>query len=75
MPTNSLVLTNHSLLNRCGLCQTITVPTHKLDHTQDIAIIRPTDDNVCSTSVSQLLMSDHFCVVCDLSAVKPISHA
>ena len=75
MPTNSLVLTIYSLLDICGFCQTITVPTHKLGHTLDVAIIRPTDDNVSSTTVSQLTMSDHYCVVYDLSAVKPVSHA
>ena len=35
----------------------------------------PNDDIVCSTTVTQLLSSDHYCVVCDLSAIKPVNHA
>ena len=38
-------------------------------------IIRPTDDLVCSTTVTQLLSSDHYCVVCDFSTIKPGNHA
>ena len=33
------------------------------------------DDIVCSTTVTQLLSSDHYCVVCDLSVIKPVNHA
>ena len=35
----------------------------------------PTDDIVCSTTVTKLLSFDHHCVVCDLSAIKPVNHA
>ena len=38
-------------------------------------MLRPTDDIVCSTTVTQLLLSDHYCIVCDLSAIKPVNHA
>ena len=38
-------------------------------------MFRPNDDIVCSTTLTQLLSSDHYCVVCDLSAIKPVSHA
>ena len=38
-------------------------------------MLRPTDDIVCSTTVTQLLSSDHYCVVCDLSAIKPVIRA
>ena len=38
-------------------------------------MIRPTDDIVCSATVSQLPSSDHYCVVCDLSVIKPVNHA
>ena len=38
-------------------------------------MFKPTDDIVCSTTLTQLLSSDHYCVVCDLSAIKPVNHA
>ena len=38
-------------------------------------MFRPTGDIVCSTTVTQLLLSDHYCVVCDLSAIKPLNNA
>ena len=75
IPTNPLVLKISNLLNRYSFYQAVTVHTHKLDHTLDIVMFRPTDDIVCSTTVSQLLMSDHYCVVCDLSAIKPVIRA
>ena len=34
-------------------------------HNLDI-MFRPIDDIGCQTTVSQLLSSDHYCVVCDL---------
>ena len=61
-----------SLLNRHSFFQAVS---HKLGHTLDILMLRPTDDIVCSTTVSQLLSSDHYCAVCDLSAIKPVVHA
>ena len=36
---------------------------------------RPNDDIVCSTTVTQLSSSDHYCAVCDLSIIKPVNHA
>ena len=41
----------------------------------DIVMFRPTDPIACFTTVMQLLLSNHYCVVCDLSAIKPVSHA
>ena len=38
-------------------------------------MLKPNDDIVCSTTVTQLLSSDHYCVVCDLSVIKPVYHA
>ena len=73
--TNPLVLKNNSLLNRYRFYQAVTVPTHRLGHTLDISMLRPNNGNICSTTVTQLLSSDHYCVVCDLSALKPVDHA
>ena len=63
------------MLNRYSFYLTVSVPTDKLGHTLEIVMFRPTDDIVCSTTVTQLLSSDHYCVVCDLSAIKPVNHA
>ena len=49
--------------------------THMFGHTLDIVMLRPTYGIVCSTTVTLLLSSDHYCVVCDLSAIKPVIHA
>ena len=38
-------------------------------------MFRPTNDIVCSTTVTQLLSSDHCCIVCDLSVIKPVNRA
>ena len=51
------------------------MPTHKFGHILDIVMFRLTDDIVCSTTVTQLLLSDHYCIICDLSAIKPVNHA
>ena len=47
IPTNPLILKSNSLLNRYSFYQAVTVPTHKLGHTLDIGMFRPTDDIVC----------------------------
>ena len=75
IPTNPLVLKINSLLNRYSFYKTVTVPTHKFGHALDIVLFKANDDNVCSTTVTQLLSSDHYCVVCDLSVIKPVNHA
>ena len=75
IPTNPLVLKINSLLNRYSFYKSVTVPTHKFGHTLDIAMLRTNDDIVCSTTVTQLLSSDHYCAVCDLSVIKPANHA
>ena len=38
-------------------------------------MLRPNDDIVCSTTVTQFFSSDRYCVVCDLSVIKPVNHA
>ena len=73
--TNPLVLQINSLLNRYSLYQAVTLPTHKFGHTLDIVKLRSNDDIACSTAVTNLLSSDHYCVVCDLSAIKHVNHA
>ena len=75
IPTNPQVLIINSLLNRYSFYQAIAVPTHKFGHTLGIVMFRPNDDIVCSTTVTQLHSSDRYCVVCDLSAIKPVNHA
>ena len=73
--TNPLVLKINSLINGYCFYQAVTLPTHMFGHTLDIVMFRPTDDIVCSTTVTQLLSSENYCVVCDLSAIKPVYHA
>ena len=70
-----LVLKINSLLNRYSFYHVVTVLTHRLGYTRDIVMFRRTDDIVCSTTATQLLSSDHYCVVCDISAIKPVNHA
>ena len=74
IPTNPLVLKINSLLNRFSIHQAVTVPTHELGHSLDIVMLRPTDDIVCPTTVTKILSSDHYCILCDLSAIKPVKH-
>ena len=74
IPTNPLVLKINCLLNRYTFYQADTVPTHKFGHSLYI-MLRPNDDIVCSTTVTKLHSSGHYCVVCDLSAIKPANHA
>ena len=75
VPTSPLVLKISSLLNRYSFYQAVTEPTHKFGHSLDIVMLRPNDDIACSTTVTQLLSSDHYCVVCDLSAIKAVNRA
>ena len=75
VPTNPLVLKISTLLNRYSVYQASAIPTHELGPTLDIAIFRPTYDITCFTTVTQLLSSDHYCVVCDLYTTKPVNHA
>ena len=75
IPTNPLVLKINSLLNRCSFYQAVTVPTYMFGHALDTVLFRPNDDIVCTTAVNRLLSSDHYCVVCDLSAIKSVNHA
>ena len=41
----------------------------------DIVMFRPTEDIVFSTTFTKLHSSDHYCLVCDLSVIKPINYA
>ena len=75
IPTDPLVLKINSLLNRYCFYQAVTVPTHKFGHTLYIVMLRPNYDIVYSITVTQLLSSDHYCAVCDLSVIKPVYHA
>ena len=50
----------------------ITISVYAFDSPN---IIRPSDDIVYSTTVTRLPLFDHYCVVCDLSAIKPVNHA
>ena len=73
--TNPVILKINSLLNRYSFYQAVIVPTHRFGHTLYIVMFRPNNDIVCSTTVTQLLLSVHYCVVCDLSTIKPVNHA
>ena len=59
------------LLDQFSLSQSVTEPTHNRGHIIDWIMYRPQDGVVRSTSVTQELSSDHFCVVCDLSVAAP----
>ena len=74
-PTHPEVMKINSLLNRYCFYHAVTVPTHRLGHTLNIVMFRPYDDIVCSTTVTKLPSSDHYCVVCDLFVIKTVSHA
>ena len=50
----------------------VTVPTHKLSH---FAMFRPTDDIVCSTTLTRLISSHHYCISIDLSGNSPDNNA
>ena len=49
--------------------------SHKFGHTLDIVMLRPIDDTVCFTTVTQMQSFHHYFVVCDLPAIKPVNHA
>ena len=51
--------------------QAVNEPTHERDHTLDWVMFRPEDNVLCSTSVTQSIASDHFCVVCELCVAVP----
>ena len=73
--TSALVRKINCLLKRHSIYQTAIVPSHTSDQILYIVMSRPPDDIVCSITVSQLILSDHYCVVCHLSAIKPVNHA
>ena len=37
-------------------------------------MLRPTDDIVCSTTLDQLISSDHYCISRDLFAPNPVNN-
>ena len=50
---NHLVMKINSLPNRYSLYHIVTVPTHKLGHTLDIAMFMPIDGIVCLTTATR----------------------
>ena len=79
--TDSCFLSEFTFL--LGQCNTLSSSSIILDDlnvqiyipTNPLVLHRPNDDIVCSTTITQLLSSDHYCVVCDLSAIKSVNHA
>ena len=61
------------LLDTFSLVQSVTEATHNKGHTLDWVIHRATDNIVKSTEVTQELVSDHYCIVCDLNVSPPSS--
>ena len=59
--TNPLVRKILSLLNRYSIYQAVTAPTHMLGNILHIVMFRPTDNIVCSITISQLILSNHYC--------------
>ena len=49
--------------------QAVHEPTHS--HTLVRVIFRPEDNVLCSTSVTQSIASDHFCIACELCVAVP----
>ena len=60
------------LLNTFGLIQSVNQPTHKRGHIIDWTVHRPQDGVVKSVRVSHELISDHFCVVTELTVSPPV---
>ena len=63
MLLDSLVMFNFS--------QAVNEPTRERGHTLDWVMFRPEDNVLRSTSVTQSISSDHFCVVCELRVAVP----
>ena len=51
--------------------QAVHEPTHERGHTLDWVMFRPEDNVLCSTSVTQPIASDYFCVDCELCVAVP----
>ena len=51
--------------------QAVNEPRHECGNTLDWVMFRPEDNVLCSTSVTQSIASDHFCVVCELCVAVP----
>ena len=63
--------TVRQLFTRRLKTQAVNEPTHERGHTLDWVMFRPRDNVLCSTSVTQSIASDHFCVVCELCVAVP----
>ena len=59
------------MLDEFCFSQSVTEPTHERGHILDWIVFRPDDNLLSSTSVSQSLTSDHYCVVCELCVTVP----
>ena len=55
------------LLDMYDLNQSVTQPTHKAGHIIDWVISRKNDKILKSTSITHDLISDHYCLLCELS--------
>ena len=51
--------------------QAVNEPTHERGHTLDWIMVRPEDNVLCSTSVTESIASEHFFVVCELCVAVP----
>ena len=60
-----------NLLDDFGYSQSVTEPTHKKGHIIDWIMHRPTENLIRSTNVSNILVSDHNCVVVEINASSP----
>ena len=53
----------------------IKLSQYLFGHALNIAMLKPNDDIVCSTTVTLLPSSDYYCVDFDISVVQPVNHA
>jgi endonuclease/exonuclease/phosphatase (EEP) superfamily protein YafD len=68
LPSTSKLL---GLIEEFRFSQSVNEPTHVKGNTLDWVMHRPEDGIVKSTAVTQALSSDHYCVMCELSALRP----
>ena len=67
--TNKMI----DMLNSFNLTQSVNKPTHSRGHILDWVVHRRDDGIVLSTTVTQELSSDHFCVVSEVSVQSPVA--
>ena len=68
LPSTSKLL---GLIEEFRFSQSVNEPTHVKGNILDWVMHRPEDAIVKSTAVTQALSSDHYCVMCELSASRP----